>query len=289
MELIFENEYGSLRFRGKRSRNNSVPALYTKKVTGLGFPEREEMVRQFVGEAGQHFISQRELARIIGISADLCGSHNLQGSISKMMEILYYPGKLTIQSGLIHRCIMCRCSGFEEGEWHGNNILSLALQFTCDQPFFSGASRHKEMLFLRRDLIQGQMTLPCVFTERVSRKVMINQGAIRVEPVILLHCSKQNNTEADSDNLSVINHRTGQKIELLYTMQPGETVTIDIPNRQVTSNLTGDITAQLTPDSFLSDFWLEPGENLLEGVSKLAWDTICISLSYDHQYIEAVI
>ncbi len=292
MELIFENTYGKLLFRGKRSSNNSAVGLYIKKITGLGFPQREENIRQYAGEPGQRFLSQRELARNIHISADICCSDGIRSGFKKITEILYAPGVLTIHAGSMHRSIACRCCGIEEGDRHGETIMSFVVQFVCDNPFFTGTEQQEETLFSRQDLISGQFTLPCIFTERISQKVAVNKGNVRTEPIFILYHSGQEPlqvAEEEPDSIIIRNHQTGQKIELLYTLHPGEEVTIDIPDRRILSNLSGDITAYLSLDSYMSNFWLEPGGNLLEGSSKNGWSSTDILLLFNHRYLEAVI
>ncbi len=292
MELIFENTRGRLIFRGKRNSHKTDAALYIKKITGLGFPQREEHVRQFAGERGQLFLSGRELARTITVSADICRAEGIRTELENVMEILFLPGNLTVHAGNLHRCIACRCISIDEGERYGESIMSVVLQFVCDDPFFTGAERQEELLLSRRDLVSGKVMFPCVFTEKVNQKTVVNRGNVRTEPVFDLYYTGEKApevAEGKTDCITILNHETGQKIVLLYTLSPGEKVTLNIPDRQIYSELAGDITASLSPDSYLSDFWLEPGHNLLEGNSESGWASTHIMLAYHHRYFEAVI
>ena len=286
-EARYENERGLIRFSG-----GSGSIFRTLKIAGLGPPAKEFNVTGYAGQPGQTLISEKDLARTITLSGDVTVPDVIHQELSRMMRILYFPGKLTIASGNRKRSINCRCTTFDEPERHGRNIASLVLQFTCDHPYFTDEEPRTVNLFHRKDLIQSSFTLPCVFTERIHRQEVDNAGDFRAEPVITIYNEYQ---PAGISLLSldygveIINHTTGQKILLERETVPGEVVIIDIPKRRITSNLAGDITASISQDTFLSDFWLETGRNDVESINYSLGENICVVMQYDNQYIEAVI
>ena len=285
VHIEFENELGRLFFTG-----GGDALLKTVQVAGLGPPDREFQVTGYSGQAGQHLISQKDMARIITISGDLAAPGRLQQELSAMMRILYHPGRLLISSGNRRRCISCRLTSFDEPERHGRGMASFVLQFTCDNPYFTDEREQSVQLFYRRDLVSGRFTLPCVFTECVTRRNVVNRGDVKAEPVITLYNSYSEDAAVFSlrSGIHMMNHSTGQALVFLHTTVPGEIVTIDIPKRQIISSRSGDITGTLAEDSFLSDFWLETGVNDVE-VINYTDDDIRVLLTYNNQYIEAVL
>ena len=290
MEFFYENQWGTIHFKGGSRAHGA--GIYVKAVTGLGMPGKEYQIASYVNRPGQEVISARDLERVITLSVDVCSRHNVQEEVRCMTSVLYHPGTLTILSGTVHRKIACRCSGMEPPEYQGKHIVSVILQLTCDNPYFTDDMPHKVTLFARRDLVSGTFTLPCVFTERTTRKTVTNQGDVSVEPVVTIYNTGSAAVESeltDDYGIYVVNHTTNKTLTLLYHTVPGEFITLDIPSRRVTSNLNGNLIASLAQDSFLSDFCLETGTSDIEVIRHNPSEEINVLLTYDQQYIEAVV
>ena len=289
MKLLFENEAGRLLMSGggrQRCRNG----LYLQRIHGLGLPEKEYLTAGYVNQPGQTLISSKDSVRLITLSADLCCTKNAEPELRRLLKVLYTPGVMTLYSGTVNRKISCRCTKVEEPVWHGKQIVSLVLQFTCDKPYFTDPVKAQAVLFSRTDLISGNFTLPCVFTRRITRCTLVNRGDVLSEPTITFFGVQGNQKErAGSPGVSVVNHTNGKKIELLYEISVGETVTVDIPTRSIRSDQNGNILFSLGQDSYLSDFWLEPGVNDIEVVRHNESLNISASVVFEHQYLEAVI
>ena len=290
-DIFYENKVGKLHFFGG-DRQHKETRLILKEITGLGLPAKEYNVTGFSGQAGQELVTEKDVARVISMSCDLCCIGNLQYALRNLMKTLYVPGVLTIVSGNMRRKIACRCTKVGEPEYRGKHIATIVLQFTCDIPYFTGMKTEQDTLFSREDLISGSFTLPCVFTERITRKIVVNHGDVKAEPVFAI-CNVTNGSGVTSVSedygIYIVNHTTGQSILLLYRTSPGETITVDIPNRKIISDMAGDITYTISHDTFLSNFWLEQGENDLEAVNYNTSEVITMSIQYENQYIEAVI
>ena len=291
VELFFENELGTIHFEGKRQsiRKNSV---IIKAVTGLGLPEREYKLANYINCPGQELISSRDLARIITVSVDICSEKNARTQLCRMMEILYQPGFLKLFSRSLHRKIFCRCTEISEPEKHGQNIVSLILQFTCDSPYFTDAEAQEAVLFKRTDLICKEFQLPCVFTKKTNRSLVCNRGGVPSEPVITISYIERITSLVDQPEdygILIMNHSSGQKIRLFYDGEPGETVVLNIPGRSIISNGTKDITSTLSSDSVLSNFCLKPGDNDIEIINFSIAKDVVVTMNYDNQYVEAVV
>lgn len=288
-DVIYENEKGRLHFTGG-GRRHRERELLLKAVAGLGLPNKEYNVTGFAGQAGQELIAEKDMARVITLSFDLCARGGLQQALRHVLEVLYAPGVLTVASRGMQRKIACRCSGVEEPERHSEGIWGMVVQFTCDIPYFTGSETEQKTLFSREDLVSGSFTLPCVFTERISRRTVVNHGDVPSEPVITLHNTSAESAAALSEDYGIFiqNHSTGQHLLLLCRTSPGEVIRVDIPGRQIVSSLSGDITACISRDTFLSNFQLVPGENDLEVTNYNTEEALSVVLSYENLYVEAV-
>ncbi|MBE7034818.1 MAG: hypothetical protein E7402_01665 [Ruminococcaceae bacterium] len=286
-EAKFENERGQIFFGGGRN-----PWFNTTKIEGLSLPEREFVVTGYAGQAGQILLSERDMARTITIAGDMIDKESVRSELTRMMQILYIPGRMTIASDGRKRVISCRCNHVSEPERKGTKAVSMVLQFTCDQPYFQDESPCEFTLFSRRDLVQSSFTLPCLFTKRTNRVSVVNQGDIQTEPILTVyHDSRERpmTLETDESGLEIINHTTGQRIILERETVLGEVVTIDIPNRRITSSVLGDITHMISQDTFLSRFFLAVGSNDMEVINHRHGEGIATMMRYENRYIEAVV
>ena len=282
-EARFENKYGLIRFGG-----GSGPVFRTKEFAGLGPPKKEFKVAGYAGQPGQELISEKDLARVITLSGDVIPRGSMQRELARMIKILYHPGKLTILSGSRKRSIRCRCTDFDDPERRGKKNAGTVIQFTCDNPYFTDDERRRVDLFQRKNLIQTTFTLPCAFSSRVNRLNVINSGDVQTEPVFTIYNSGTASALAESYGIEIENHTTGQSLLIERHTQSGEVITIDIPARKITSSIAGDITASISQDTYLSDFWLSEGANDIEAVNYNAGEDISVVMEYDNKYIEAV-
>ncbi len=285
MIFLFENDLGELALHAGPYPGTGI---FVKYIQGLGFVATEDNVVSYANQPGQVLVSQKEPARVITLSCDVVGRENTAELFRRMIRILRKEGKLTACSGSVRRAIRCRCTHIDEPERRSKSIFSTVLQFTCDSPYFMDTASQEVTLFERRDLVQGSFTLPCVFTERVHRCIVYNQGDFRAEPVLRLYNAKTEKTTGESADIVFLNHTTGQKIVLKHLMGTDETVTVDIPNRKVESSTGVNLLSSLSQDSYLSDFWLEQGVNDLEIINYNIGTNISVLLCYDNQYAEAV-
>ena len=140
-------------------------------------------------------------------------------------------------------------------------------------------------LFYRKDLVESSFILPCLFTERENKCNVVNRGDVPAEPIITI-CGIS--APQGDGGIAVINHTTGKRLELETSVAFGEIITIDIPNRTVTSSISGNIISVLSLDSYLADFCLVEGKNLLEAESYDTEQRISVVVSYENQYIESL-
>lgn len=288
MDLFYENQVGIIHFKGSGKRGEG---FFIKSVSGLGPIEKEHTTLSYANLPGQTLIGERERERVVTVSADVCSQNNVKKLYSHLVDVLYNPGKLKVFSGGQFRKIDCRCSLFAEPERQGKGIMSIRIQLTCDQPYFTDEETQQVTVFSRNDLVQNTFTLPCIFTERTTGVVMVNQGRVPAEPVFSVYNIGlgEGVTEPLEDyGILFKNERTGQMLKLLCYTEPGEKITINIPERKVESSLKGNLLSCLSPESYLSNFYLEPGENRIEVLNLNQGEEINVLMHYENHYIEAV-
>ena len=283
MHMIFENEIGRIDLNGGKWR--------IKDIDGLGLPEKTVKVISYPDTDGQELISAVTISRYITVSGDIKRKNGERNEVSRAMRIFNKAGVLKISHGAMHRMIYCRCSSFNAGTQDRNaSFQGFVLQLVCDYPYFEDFEHKKAVLFKRENLITGSFTLPCVFTKRISRINAVNYGDVLTRPKIYLFCEE---AQKDGALIEIINHTSGQHFKLCYSMKEQEEIIVDFENRTLKSSVTneennfGNLLGYLSEDTFLSEFYFEPGVNDIECIySGGKIHTFC---TYSNKYAEAVV
>lgn len=283
MRLWFENEQGRLLLHG------GPDSLYrTIRIQGLGYPVREDRVVRYAAMRGQCLLSTVDLARTI----TLCGDLQTPSRLGEMIRILYHPGVLHIQSRNRRRKIACRCTAFDDPEQKGP-LMRFVVVFTCDDPAFADADKTVVPIYQVTNLLPGQFDLsqgPQVFSRRTNQAVVSNRGDLVCNPVVTV-CNNQSFSWEPSDGIVLENKTTGSRLVISYALGPYETVTVDVGRRTIVNQDGDDLIACLGQSSFLSDFVLERGDNLVAATT-LCQGTLyqpTVTCSHENLYIEAVL
>ena len=283
IHLQYKNERGIIHMS-----NRPTDVWRILSITGLGYPSREFSTISYYGVDGQQTVNTRLTSRSITVSGDIQNFGSMQHEVSRAIEILHFPGTLTVSAGGRRRRTLCRCASFENTD--RNRVAEkFIIQLIADDPNFYDETLTKQNIFGERDLIEGSFTLPCVFTERINESVVVNRGYTNLEPVIKIY-SKDAVTSVFSDQIGVEikNITTNQMLKIEKETQNGEVITIDVKNRIVTSNMAGDITNLLSSDSFLDQFYFVPGPNEIITLSYNTGQNITAACEYYNTYLEAV-
>ena len=279
-QLEYKSKAGSIKF------GNSIGAIGNiLSMSGFEFPPRSFETINFAGENGSTVIGQSDSARTLTISGTLRGS---QTDMERACRILYQEGELWCLFGQQRRKIKCRCKNMDDFERigrSGNNKFTL--QLVADYPYFNDFYDTELPLYRQRNLVTETFTLPCVFTERISEGDINNMGDKIIYPTIYI--TDNSSVSASSGGVLIVNETTGAMIELPdYVMTYGETITIDLGRRKITSSIAGDITNSLgdsTPD--LSKFFLEVGINHLTFTNETG-QVLTARIRYNPEYFTAV-
>ncbi|MBQ4086993.1 MAG: phage tail family protein [Clostridia bacterium] len=279
MVITFTNKHGTIRLNGGGTGN----AWRMTDISGIGFPKKTFTYHQYANVYGQTINTVSIPNRIITISGDIVEqARNI--SLARIMRILNEDGELRIQTGNKIRRAFVRTLSFEPDQ-RKDAFRKFVWQVESDNPFFFGPQKAKFDIYQRTALLTSQFTLPAVFSERIMSSAVINSGDVNAEPIITI--TKPAGSEVVSQNLEIQLEAEGvsAEIALNHTIADGESVTMDIPNRKVTSSLSGNIIGCLSVGSVLSSFVIPPGFAMV--TVKTEDSSLSVSCSFENQYLEA--
>ena len=279
MILTYKNEYGTIRMAGGGKDN----AWCVTEITGIGFPKRNFTYNTYAGVYGQELASVSIPSRTITISGDISVKAQKALPMHLAAKILNADGELSLQTGRKARRLNVRTLSFEVQE-RKMAYKTFVLQLESDNPYFWGPAPLSYSVFSRQNLLKSTFTLPCVFSRRNMSATVINNGDAECEPVLTIFKPEQSEV-LESDTLIIKNEANGAVITLNHIMQPGETVTVDIPNRTIVSDSSGSILQEISDDTVLRSFVLLTGKNQVSCVSGDA--SLAVVCKFETLHLEA--
>ena len=222
-------------------------------------------------------------SRTITISGDISVKAQKALPMHLAAKILNADGELSLQTGRKARRLNVRTLSFEVQE-RKMAYKTFVLQLESDNPYFWGPAPLSYSVFSRQNLLKSTFTLPCVFSRRNMSATVINNGDAECEPVLTIFKPEQSEV-LESDTLIIKNEANGAVITLNHIMQPGETVTVDIPNRTIVSDSSGSILQEISDDTVLSAFVLLTGKNQVSCVSGDA--SLAVVCKFETLHLEA--
>lgn len=267
LQLKYKSKFGNIEFSG----GGSAKGCKIINITGLGLPKKSYKTIEFASENGVTQTSEKDMVRTITITAELLGDKN---DCRKISRVLHESGELYITSDAVRRKIKCKTAQppeFTRLGGCGVGIYTFTVQLQADYPYFTNFYLTEQALFKIKNLVIDEFTLPCVFSERIAKGIINNNGDKRIFPKInILNLSDVSEVspieEADipSNIIYIKNITTDAVIIINHIMKKNELITIDMETRHIYSNLDGDITNQLDDDSILANFYIDIGENEIE-------------------------
>lgn len=279
MILTYKNEHGTIRLAGGGKEN----AWRVTEITGIGFPKRNFTYNTYAGVYGQELASVSIPSRTITISGDISVMAQKALPMHLAAKILNADGELSLQTGRKARRAKVRTLSFEVQE-RKMAYKTFVLQLESDNPYFWGPAPLSYSVFSRQNLLKSTFTLPCVFSRRNMSATVINSGDVECEPVLTIFKPEQSEV-LESDTLIIKNEANGAVITLNHIMQPGETVTVDIPNRTIVSDSSGSILQEISDDTVLRSFVLLTGKNQVSCVSGDA--SLAVVCKFETLHLEA--
>ena len=279
MVITYKNRHGTIRMSGG-GRDNSW-RIY--EISGIGFPKKTFTYNTYAGVNGQELNAVSIPSRTITISGDISESSQKTLSMATVMRILNEDGELFIQTGGKIRRARVRTLSFEPDQ-RKTMYKKFVLQLESDNPFFFGRAPAQFAIFSRTKLLTAPFMLPTAFSRRNLGADVVNRGDVEAEPKLIFSKPLESDI-VEGDNVVLTNATTGTTIHLERTMQPGETITISIPNRTIESSISGNILTEISLDTVLSDFVLPPGNNHITCDSSDV--TLFVSCEFEELYLEA--
>ena len=274
--ITYANEAGHLEFCG-----GGTAPLRIISIDGLGMPSRAFETASYYRQPGQETLSVTDEPRTITIKFDLNSYGDTVQDVSRLTRILYRPGTMTIYNSNRQREIACYCGAFEPAERY-RKIRAFAAQFVCD---FTDGTVYKNDVIKVTNLLKTRFAFPTPFSTLVTEADIVNLGDVDTEPEFYIY----NTGSAFADKMiSIYNDTTGQKISFRASMGLESVIQVDIPEREILQDDT-DITAQITTDTFLSGFRLQPGKNHIRADTADHSGGLGVECWHRNLYIEAVI
>ena len=281
MVITYSNEHGKIRLNGTGKDN----AWCINEISGIGFLKKNYTYNTYAGVMGHELSSQTIPSRVITISGDIPKAAQNSLSMSRVVKILNTDGELNISTKNKHRRAKVRTLDFSADEKR-SVFKKFVLQLESDIPYFFGGDIVKYNLFSRKGVLSSPFVLgETPFSVRTTYADVINTGDVECEPIIIINKPTFNDNNKYERPLVIKNETTDTSLTLNHILSPGETVTIDIPNRKITSNMSGNLINTISIDSVLRDFILLPGKN------KISFDsddkTLRADCVFDALYLEA--
>lgn len=282
LEITYTNSMGTVSMRGGA---HSSPLRITD-IEGLGLTDREYNVAVYSNYDGQNTFSSRAVARTITIALEACGK-DVTTIVRNAIRIFSKEGILHISDNETDRRIKCNQIQVPElTRVLKGQIATFAVQFVCDSPFFEDSTDTTSPLYERKKLITSPFSLPCMFGEITAGAKIEIVGDVSVEPIITIYCPQR---FENTDSIVVKNETTGKSITLNYSPSDDEKIIIDIKRRKITSSINGNIINYLTEDTFLGDFILVSGGNVISVNMGDVTSGFTIDCQHNNLYNEAVI
>ena len=280
--ITYKNELGEVVMKG----GGSDATFRITAIEGLGLVARDYSAAVYSGYDGQETLNSRNQARTITIGIEVMDK-DVTYAVRSALHVLSREGTLYIKNDNTDRRI--RCSQVQipdvtrvlQGE-----IASFGIQLVCDSPYFEDGTDTVVPLYRRTKLLKTPFTFPAVFGDIVVGATIRILGTASVEPIITLYYPSP---LEGVERIVITNETTGASIKLDYAPQANDTVTIDIKNRKILSSVSGNLINYLAEDTFLGDFALVYGVNVLSVDLGDVTSGFTIECRYNNLYNEAVV
>ncbi len=165
----------------------------------------------------------------------------------KQLEVYYFDGERKYYCNAI-------ADGMPDFAKRIGRTMGFVIYIKIPSFYWQSPDEIETGIFKITPLLNNTFTFPGMFSGRVNRNIIENDGEMYTYPKIVLTCKKSNTSDIILSNLT-----TGKTIKIVHIMSPGEVVTIDMRWRTVISSTAGNLINNIDRTD---DFWrLETGEN----------------------------
>ncbi|MBQ7097012.1 MAG: phage tail family protein [Clostridia bacterium] len=281
VRVRYENALGAVEMTGDGEGDIRII-----KMDGFGLAGREYDTVVYSGYDGQETVRSRALPRAITMAVEFCGL-NVAERVRSALQVLNRKGVLVVEHDEFSRRISCSQVTVTDSERIlKNRISTMVIQFVCDSPYFEDAEDTVVALYRRVKLLETPFSLPSMFGDIIIGADIIVSGAFSVEPVITLYYP---DALEQVESIVITNEANGASIRLDYTPSENDVVTVDVKNRKISSSVNGNLIRNLSDDTFLGDFVLEKGLNVIDVFAGDVSAGFVAECKYNNLYCEAVI
>ena len=296
--IIFENEIGTLSFYGDRSAELAI-----SEIQGLGTPDKNYQVRNYIDFDGQITTSSNFFPRTISMAFDIVSGDVSQLS-SKIYRVFSRGGTLYTYFKNGARRIEVNQISVDSFTAYGSSLRSFVVQFTCDNPYFSDEHPiHKPCYEIVKNIRfdkesnSWNLDTPSIWGTNSNDVLLINSGDSLVYPTITVYSQ---GTAEDSCGIEILRVKPDnpdeviQRFAINHQLSDGEAITFcfnqrsALKRRYIKSSLGTNLLNSRTEDSGLDSFYLDLGENRIILNNLSSGNTLSASITYDNQYIEGV-
>lgn len=279
LTIKFYNEWGQITFCG-----GGIGRWRLTAADGLALCGKNFKSVKYVGQSGQETMQAVANSRTITLSGDANTDGEFLTEYKDALAAFEKEGVLEISTVFGTRTIKARCCEFYQGEKKGKYML-FVVQFLCDDPYFEDENKVEVPIFKEVPLIDKNFAFPGTFSGRISRNNIIYEGNAETEPVFFINIKE---VVGDDGMLSIVNHTSGEKLSFDYGGAEGESIVVDVKNREIYSSSGENLLKYLADDSFFDGFHLYPGVNDIEVINYNMNTGIGVTCSYSNRYSEAV-
>ncbi len=275
---------------GKLEMGTNTPVQLTE-ILGIGLPSKSVTNVQFRGAPGVHQTSIRDNARVITIKGEFYGRRE---DVKRFFRVLYHECTIKFMFGDDRRQITGKCMNPDDFVNVGGGIKSFVIQFECDFPYFEDFFTTNIAILTRRNHFpnlyengEWYIQLDAVATTRHSEADITNFGDVEIYPIIKISNAREISLFGN-ESIDIYNETTDVHIKLNYTIALDELITIDLPNREIISNINGDITNYISDDTELSAFKLALGTNHISVATGTDTTALTCAVEYKNNYVGTV-
>ena len=277
MKITYNNNFGTVAMSGDGSCHFSIC-----DIDGIHLPGKDRTLIHFHNKDGYDESHSFYGQRVITISGDIKSDN--YNELKNAINVFSSPGTLTISTDYFSYQIWVNDITFKTQK-KNNVYTAYCVQMTCDLPHFYDCSDIYSGIYSRTGLLTKDTYLPSVFTRRTIGGVIENNGNVVCEPKIIINCL----STTPEEPITILNKTTNKQITINYSATAGETITIDIPKRIITSSINGDITSHLAPENYLCDMYLTYGKNAMDVVTASDNKNMELFIIYRNLYTGVII
>ena len=277
-EIIFYNSRGSVTFGGGKSESR----FRIIEADGLGLSGKSYKSCTFQGFAGQETVDVHRNARTVTLKGDFFMEQGGLDGLKSALCVLDKDGILEVRNRGEALRIKAYCTQFLPLEKKGN-FLPFTVQFVCDEPYFESAVGYEVPVYKTVAMLDCDFQFPGAFSQRITRRNVYITSTAEVEPVITIIAGRN-----PSGNLRIINHTSGESLNINYEPLGNECITVDVKNRKIFNQSGESLLYYLADESFFDGFHLYPADNDIEVNIGAANTELEVMMRYNKRFLEAV-